>query len=339
MAKGNLFLGFARKKLGDVVFYRANGEQISRARNRNPKNPKSAKQAVQRMVLATAAKMASAFEPIVNHSWEGIQVGAYSVQHFRSLAMNRLREAAAYALNEGGAIGADFAIKGAPIVGIVDGLPISRGSLSFNRYYPDQDETTDILLQMTDAPAQITDQASYEEELAKLGLVPGDQLTWVILTIDPSTPVATMTYGDSQTAQNYAQTVRYCRVVLAPTLPEDFVPSTLINGGEFAPGLVVESAGELPTLTTGVNDDVNVLRASFAVGELSIASAAIIRSHRTDAGKYQYSSSDMIVNREIITRDNAYPAYLSYTSLGVVVNVGDNLYLRNAVAAPFAQGE
>ncbi len=48
MAKGNMLLGYSRGSVGDVVFSRANGEQLQRARNRNPKNPQTFKQVAQR---------------------------------------------------------------------------------------------------------------------------------------------------------------------------------------------------------------------------------------------------------------------------------------------------
>ena len=48
MAKGNLFLGMGRGSVGDVTFYRADGQQLSRARNRKPRNPKTNAQLIQR---------------------------------------------------------------------------------------------------------------------------------------------------------------------------------------------------------------------------------------------------------------------------------------------------
>lgn len=56
MAKGNLILGMGRGKVGDIVMTRGAGEQISRARNRNPKNPKTTKQMAQRAALATVVE-------------------------------------------------------------------------------------------------------------------------------------------------------------------------------------------------------------------------------------------------------------------------------------------
>lgn len=54
MAKGNMLLGYARGKLGDLVFSRQNGQQTSRARNRNPKNPRTEGQIAQRSLFASA---------------------------------------------------------------------------------------------------------------------------------------------------------------------------------------------------------------------------------------------------------------------------------------------
>ncbi len=43
-----MFQGYARGAVGDVVFSRQGGQQVSRARNRNPNNPKTFSQVVQR---------------------------------------------------------------------------------------------------------------------------------------------------------------------------------------------------------------------------------------------------------------------------------------------------
>lgn len=56
MSKGNMFLGYARGSVGDVVFSRTNGQQITKARNRNPNNPRSISQMMQRSVFISAVK-------------------------------------------------------------------------------------------------------------------------------------------------------------------------------------------------------------------------------------------------------------------------------------------
>lgn len=51
MSKNNMLLGYARGKVGDVVFSRLNGQQITRAYNGSPKDRKSEAQVAQRVKL------------------------------------------------------------------------------------------------------------------------------------------------------------------------------------------------------------------------------------------------------------------------------------------------
>lgn len=71
MAKGNLFLGSARGKLGDVVYTVVNGVQVSRPRNRYPANPKTVGQANSRALMAPAAKFYSPLASVLETSFQG----------------------------------------------------------------------------------------------------------------------------------------------------------------------------------------------------------------------------------------------------------------------------
>lgn len=89
MATGNWLLGGVKGKVGDLVLSKANGEQITRARNRYPKNPKTTKQAMQRMSFAALSTFYTAFEnEILNHSWQGVKYGGDSHNHFYKLALS-----------------------------------------------------------------------------------------------------------------------------------------------------------------------------------------------------------------------------------------------------------
>ena len=59
MAKGNIILGYLRGSIGDITFFRANGQQLSRARNRAPANPRTVAQMDQRAKMACAVKFYS----------------------------------------------------------------------------------------------------------------------------------------------------------------------------------------------------------------------------------------------------------------------------------------
>ena len=56
MAKGNMMLGYSRGSVGDVTFSRLKGQQIAKARNRNPNNPKTKTQMMQRSLFVSATK-------------------------------------------------------------------------------------------------------------------------------------------------------------------------------------------------------------------------------------------------------------------------------------------
>lgn len=91
MAKDNLFLGQARGKIGDIVFYRMNGVQMSRTRNRHPRNPDTNPQKVQRAISATISQLYRAGRRIFDHSFQGKSVGAKNQNYFLSENMRILR--------------------------------------------------------------------------------------------------------------------------------------------------------------------------------------------------------------------------------------------------------
>lgn len=341
MASGNLFLGTARGSVGDVTMYVSEGQQRSRVRRRNIKNPRSEKQSIQRMVLATAAKMASAYEPIVNHSWESVQEGVKSVQHFRSLAMNTLRTAAAKIFNdpsERTPFG-QYAIKGAPIVGYVEGIRISSGSLGINGIIAFGNNTIRYVLGEALSTSAITTQEQYIAELRKMSIQPGDQLTFVVQSINTNLTVATFSM-DGETTANFAERVQFCRVVFVPKLPENF-SGTIITNGAFNPALIQESQGELPSVAAAGTAPEAFLDFNFGsaldVG-YDIEAAGIIRSQKQLNGSYKYSNTWM-KDFGALDENNADIAYLSYMDGVGEINVGDQLYLRHAVAAPFGVGE
>lgn len=123
MAKGNLFMGMARGKVGSVVFSRLEGKQISRAYNSEVNNPKTRPQAIQRAVFATVSKTAAAISKVVESSFDGFKNGAGSRREFvrvnNALLMNNFNNGAAYLLPKKSMLNAPNALK------------ISSGKLGF----------------------------------------------------------------------------------------------------------------------------------------------------------------------------------------------------------------
>lgn len=91
MAKGNMLLGYARGKVGDLVFTRRNGEQVTRPRVRVVNNPKTEGQMIQRMIFASVIAAYARMKSICDHSFEGVRYGADSQAIFMSENLKRLR--------------------------------------------------------------------------------------------------------------------------------------------------------------------------------------------------------------------------------------------------------
>lgn len=173
MAKGNLFQGMARGKVGDVVFSRLNGQQISRVRNRSPRNPNTNKQMVQRAVMANIMAMYSAGQAIFNHAFQGKAVGAENQREFMKSNVNILRSLVVSELNAGtaaadckGHVGA----RGMNIASPFEGAVISKGTYDQNVF---TFENTGFKLPTVNANETIGAYA------ARIGLVPGDLYTFV----------------------------------------------------------------------------------------------------------------------------------------------------------------
>lgn len=213
MAKGNMLQGMATGKLGDVVFARANGEQISRVRNRHPKNPRSNKQMYQRAVMATVMQAYSAGQEIFNHAFQGKSVGAENQRAFLSKNSKLLRgliaaeiEAGTAALKCNAAVVAPGAITPVP-----NEYMISEGTYPQNFFgWSGSDNGFNM-------PAPLTDEtvAAYAE---RNGLIAGDIYTLVVMVISGSTPsftvrgITTATTGAYKPESQYPCVFGYLRL-------------------------------------------------------------------------------------------------------------------------------
>lgn len=135
MATGNLFLGTARKKLGDIVLARRNGKQVSRVRV-TPKNPQSDMQTLSRLAMSTATKTAAALGQIVDHSFQGVPYGQKSVNHFVKNASKILRSFALAAYNGENSEAAPILPYTAAGLGVAAPIVIASGDLSVGKLAP-----------------------------------------------------------------------------------------------------------------------------------------------------------------------------------------------------------
>lgn len=323
------WVGISKGKLGEGVYYHANGRQLARARNRQPANPRTDKQAVQRMVLASAAKAIAALRPLYDHSAESVQPGQQSIFHWQRILTQGFRAAAAIALNSDAPdVGpAEFAIKGAPTIALYDNMPLTEGRLTFGNVSVGDDTTR---LVITEALAEsFATQAAYVAELAKLGLEPGDQLTHVYIAANLNQPVAQ--FG---VETNHASIARYARVTFVSQLPEGF-SGALIVGDYFNPDLIAKSEGTFPIVATDAAKDVQFI--TFApvlpVG-FSTSAATLVRSQLQTNGKTWYNSAKFLADRSTFDDNIASGVYPSYMDNAEGIDVGSPLYLKNAIVSP-----
>lgn len=144
MAKGNLFLGLGRGSVGDVTFYRKNGEQISRVHTKSVRNPNTDGQLIQRAILATISKAYAAGSAIFDHSFEGCSVGAESQAKFQKENLRLLRAAVSNDLlnNLGdGSCAASVVGRNSPWP-VPNAYRVSSGSLIQDVFATSMDDTT-----------------------------------------------------------------------------------------------------------------------------------------------------------------------------------------------------
>ena len=219
MAKDNLFLGFARGKVGSVVFYRAKGEQITRALNAAPSNPQTALQLLQRVCFKSSSVAYSLLQDITDHSFEGVDPGTPSQSRFAQRNIALMRAQLADEINSGDeeeiltSQQANFDTK-ADVFPPFRQFVVSEGHAPAAPFGWGVVGTTESYLSLL-IPG--LEDPTYDDVITALGVQRGDQLTFLWLTIDDTT--------DSHTFNGFA----YSRVILEPA-NGDFSSKFITNG-------------------------------------------------------------------------------------------------------------
>lgn len=200
MAKGNLFQGMARGKVGDVVFSRANGEQISRVRNRHPRNPRTNAQLYQRAILATVVLAYSAGKVIFDHAFQGLSVGSGCQREFLRRNILMLRELVGADINTPIVTAEQKARIVAPGVAVPTPNPwiISRGSYD-QKLFTLQSAATGYKIAQPTAGETVAQYAN------RNGLIAGDMYTFVAFKPTAELAYASPIYDDALAQQNYCR--------------------------------------------------------------------------------------------------------------------------------------
>lgn len=309
MSKGNMLLGHARGKVGDLVFARVNGQQVTRARASVVRNPQTEKQIIQRVILNTIIQAYSRMAEICDHSFEGVPTGMASMNKFMKLNMNALRSKVA-----------DFVAQNGTFEGVYAFSPKGINMFTPNEYaiatgsLPQVDVVS--VAPATGATINITGAAAiptYEEIILSLGLQRGDQLTFIGQEL----------YTDGRAAFKFA------RVILDPREQDgtaaDLTTPFLADGKVNKPSPRNEGADLSFTSTAST--------LVFNLGDNSQFGAAVIVSRQKADGAWLRS------NTSLVLADN-----LPYASVGAMdmqeaidytmsggIDLQSERYLNNAV--------
>lgn len=305
MSKGNLLLGFARGKVGDLVFFRQAGEQITRARNTSPKNPQTALQLLQRVVMKTNAQAFSLLQDICNHSFQGLSGVTNNQSRFTRLNVAQLRSYLAEEINGGdpsliaSSLKTNFSSKDSSLAQI-NPYVISEGTIAPLRYYIGVGALSLIIGNDASNLPQ-----TYEDIITNLGLQRGDQLTFVGLSVD-----------DTQSSGVF-NSIKIARVILEPgggDLSVDFLTTSGdVNDpnarNEGSVTFAIEgSSGEARLMVTF--DSINNSK-----GEVNTLAAGAVIASRLSGSIWQRSTQQLAIRLE----GNAY----SFTNSQNINTLGD----------------
>ncbi|MFA1647551.1 MAG: hypothetical protein ACDS79_19115, partial [Enterobacteriaceae bacterium] len=283
MAKGNLFQGMARGKVGDVVFSRLNGQQISRVRNRAPKNPRTEKQLWQRAIMATIMQAYAAGKEIFDHAYQGYAVGANCQREFMRLNTRALRSKFASEVNNTD-LTPEETVARAIAPGNKTSVPneyiISSGSYDQNLFVKTITKTLDVVTGCKfNLPAAANANETLAEYAERVGLITGDIYTLVAFITD-STDVLFRTYGIESLSYD---TVYRTRFYFTRFIVKDVSSSTTKVSEAHVPDLFeIESNTEQDWSTSVLSDDfdyLSLIPASLITGN-EAHSIGMIRSRR-----------------------------------------------------------
>lgn len=275
MAKGNLFLGMGRGSVGDVTFYRADGQQLSRARNRKPRNPKSNAQLIQRAISATIVQAYKAGNIIFDHSFEGKSVPSGSQRAFLSTNMRKLREQVLSEINLANTSDAKSSVVSPrAIYPVPNSYRISEGSLIQQLFKVNE---TDGSLEAKMEGANTNETVA--QFLARLGVVAGEIYTiCVFATID-------------ETRANGLVSAPCVFGFMRLTVKASAVSSqTLMENAKMVDIFTVDSNGAGLDPNLSVEDGITI--SDINIGSYNFGAMGVIRSNENSGLR---STTDMVV--------------------------------------------
>lgn len=295
MSKGNMLLGHARGKVGDLVFSRSNGEQIVRARAAVVRNPKTEAQIIQRILLNTVSQAYSAFRAITDHSFEGVQTGQPSMSRFMAVNLKNLR---------------------ARVAGVDEGewdninafTPIGSNELEVNAYTISTGSLPTVPVAFGSGAGNgghiVLAENTYQGVLDAFGLNSGDQLTFVSMTTDAA----------------FRTTFEFARVILMPN-DGDLSSAFVVDGAINKPNVLNEGSFNSLAFADG--------KLQFKIVAGNTGAAGVIVSRRTSDGTWRRSNCTLTVGNAVYVGHSLLGAIIASEDGGDLELASDR-YLNNA---------
>lgn len=308
MSKGNMLLGHARGKVGDLVFSRVNGQQVTRARAAVVKNPQTEAQMIQRILLNTVIQAYSRMSEICDHSFEGVPVGQQSMSVFMRRNLSMLRQHISNEVDIEGHL-FDEIYSFSPIGSnefTINPFVLSSGSLPVVNL-TEVDVFSGASFSVTAAGATLT----YNDVITSLGLNRGDQLTFI----------SQQAWTDRRAAFNYA------RVILDP---RDSNGNALPLDTAFLDGAAINMPNPR---NEGVQLQYSYANGSFTfqMSDRSQWGAAVIVSRQKSDGAWLRSNASLVLdpNFQTVTYARSLQECLDLFAAGSI-DVENPMYLNNA---------
>lgn len=301
-----MLLGHARGKVGDLVFSRTNGQQVVRARAAVVKNPQTEAQMIQRIIMNTVAQSYSKMQPIVDHSFEGMQAGQKTMSEYIRKNLHVLRQKVAAAVAD-------------PTVGLTEVrafTPIGNNGFAVNDFIVSSGSLPSIVPEVADTLVTSATVAiggnTYADVINSYGLQRGDQLTFCCIT------------GISALNARF----NYSRIILDPTNP-DGTPAPL------SVALVADGAVNLPserntgTFSVLAVDGQGVLSFNSDDALRQIQGCFIIVSRKSTDGTWKRSNATVVTSETSVVDGYSMQECLDLFAEGGVGTLSD-MFLNNA---------
>lgn len=296
MSKGIEINGQLRGKRGGVVYYRSNGQQISRARAENVSNPNTQPQRIQRMIMATVMQAYSLTKEITDHSFEGVKYKQDSMAFFQRVNANKLRSMISA---ENAQFQPSFTAPKVQAL-IPNGYTISRGSLSpvpfafkpaaAGAYYPTFGYDIGNINVLSSVTLSVFMNA--------LGAIPGDMVT--LVWFDGDSVLFSLTDGENDRENIKYVNMRYVRIKFMDSYTSEQLESPLWEAEEDSHGpFLTEFFNEEESSNLSLMDDADVVGSEdkfwLQFPNIDAHCVGVIRSRR-DGGVWRRSLCEMACN-------------------------------------------